>query len=74
MPQGSNTIHFIHPRDKLARRKATYLRIVAEEKPHNAEKKRIRWTVGGNRIEYEGKVSTPTADLPTVKLLLNSVL
>ena len=47
---------------------------MAEEKPHKAEKKRIRWTVGGNRIEYEGKVSTPTADLPTVKLLLNSVL
>lgn len=30
--------------------------------------------LGGNRIDYPGKVSTPTADLTTIKLLLNSVI
>jgi hypothetical protein len=33
-----------------------------------------RFTVGGNQIDFPGKVSTPTADLNTVKLLINSVL
>jgi Reverse transcriptase (RNA-dependent DNA polymerase) len=30
--------------------------------------------VGGDRIHYPGKVSTPTADLTTAKLLFNSVV
>ncbi len=58
------------PSDK----KPTYARIVAEDRPHKAIKKRIRLTVGGNRIEYPGAVSTKTSDLTTVKCLLNSVL
>jgi hypothetical protein len=57
-----------------AGRTPTYLRIVAEEKPLKAETKRVRFTVGGNNISFPGKVSTPTADLTTVKLLLNSVI
>jgi hypothetical protein len=67
-------MHFIPHHSLLPDRKATYLRIVAEECPLKAETKRIRFTVGGNRIDYPGKVSTQTADLTTVKLLLNSVL
>ena len=31
-------------------------------------------TVGGNKIQYDGDVGTPTAHLETAKLLLNSVL
>ena len=31
-------------------------------------------TVGGDRINYPGDVSTPTASLLTVKLLVNSVI
>ena len=30
--------------------------------------------MGGNRINYPGDCGTPTADLQTVKLLLNSVI
>jgi hypothetical protein len=67
-------MHFIPISDLPSDRKATYLRIVADYKPHKAEPNRIRFTVGGNRIDYPGKVSTPTADLATVKILLNSVL
>jgi hypothetical protein len=55
-------------------RQATYTRFVATERPHKAETKRIRLTVGGNLVHYPDIVSTPTADLFTEKLLLNSVI
>jgi hypothetical protein len=74
MPTGTNTIHFIHPSEKPADRKGTYLRIVSALKPLKQETRRIRFTVGGNRIDYKGNVSTPTSDLTTVKILLNSVV
>jgi hypothetical protein len=72
MPTGSKTIHFIHQSAMLKERRATYLRIVASLKPHKEEKHRVRFTVGGNLIDYKGKVSTHTADLPNVKILVNS--
>jgi hypothetical protein len=55
-------------------RKATYLRIVAAFRPEKPNPRRVRFTVGGDRIDYTGDVSTKTADLPTVKTLLNSVI
>ena len=68
MLTGTNTIHFIHSSKKITDRKAKYLQIVVELKPHKAEKHRVRFTVGDNRIDY------PTAKMWTVKLHLNSVL
>jgi hypothetical protein len=53
---------------------ATYARFVATERPHKTKTNRVRLTVGGNLVHYPDKVSTPTADLSTVKLLLNSVI
>jgi hypothetical protein len=73
-PSGTDTIHFIRHTDKPKDRIATYLRIVSALKPNKAEKHRIRFTVGGDRIVYNGRVSTPTADLTTVKCLLNSTI
>jgi hypothetical protein len=55
-------------------RKATYLRIVAAFRPEKTNPRRVRFTVGGDRVDYTGDVSTKTADLPTVKCLLNSVI
>eukprot|EP00804_Cyclotella_cryptica_P015847 CCRYP_006351-RA/>CCRYP_006351-RA protein AED:0.42 eAED:0.15 QI:0/0/0/0.6/1/1/5/0/704 len=37
-------------------------------------KRRIRLTVGNNRINFPGNCGTPTADMITVKILLNSVI
>ena len=74
MQTGTDTMHFIPHTDLPPGRVATYPRIVAAEKPHKVESKRIRFTVGGDRIVYDGNVSTPTADLTTVKCLLNSVI
>ena len=52
----------------------TYVRIVCNLRPEKKDPHRVRITVGGDRINYPGDCGTPTADLLTVKLLLNSVV
>jgi hypothetical protein len=72
--KGTNTIFFI-PKSKVPRkRKATYLRVDSAFHPEKANPRRVRWTVGGNRVDYPGVVTTQTADLATAKILINSVL
>jgi hypothetical protein len=71
---GTNTIHFISLSDIPAGRKATYLRNVVADRPQKAQTRRVRWTVGGDRIQYPGDVSTKCAGLATAKILFNSVL
>jgi hypothetical protein len=74
MPTGSNTMHFLDHRDLPAGCKARYLRIVAAIMMHKVKTHRVHFTVGGDRIDYKGKVSTPTANLETIKILLNSTV
>ena len=52
----------------------TYVRIVCNERPEKQDPKRVCIKVGGDRINYPGDCGTPTADMLTVKLLLNSVV
>jgi hypothetical protein len=56
-----------HPKDK----KINYGKI-CDYKPHKQEKERVRLTVGGNRLDYSGNVTTSTADITTFKILINS--
>jgi len=71
---GTKTISFI-ARSKLPKHiKATYLRVVSNYRPSKADPYRVRWTVGGNKIDYAGDTSMPTADLTTAKLVFNSVV
>jgi hypothetical protein len=51
-----------------------YARFTAAERAEKAELYRCRITGGGDRLTYEGDVSTKTAALETFKLLLNSVI
>ena len=74
MLKGTDTMFFIPHTAMPKDRKATYLRIVATLKPNKAEKMRIRFTVSGDGIVYDGNVSTPGADLTIIKCLLNSVI
>jgi hypothetical protein len=74
MPSGTETVAYIHHDALPHGRKATYARFVATKRPHKTEKKCVRLTVGGNLIHYPDKVSTPSADLATIKILLNSVI
>jgi hypothetical protein len=55
-------------------RNITYGKIVCDYKPHKLEKERVQLTVGGNRLDYSGDVSTSTADITTFKILINSTL
>jgi hypothetical protein len=73
---GTDALDFIHPDDVPTERRKdiTYARICADYRPEKSDPNRIRITVGGTLVNYPGDVGTITADLLTVKLLLNSVI
>jgi hypothetical protein len=52
----------------------TYGRFVVDIRPNKSEVHRFRLTVGGNLIQYQGDVSTRSADLTTSKCLWNSTI
>ncbi len=72
----TNTIQFISqnkvPADR--RNNITYGQFVCLVRPKKAEPNQMRFTVGGNRINYPGKVATPTAEMLVAKMLFNSVI
>ena len=74
VPKGTDTMHFIRFDQIPQGRKATYLRLVVSDRPMKANPRRVRFTVGGDRVDYPGDVSTKTADLTTAKILFNHVL
>ena len=65
---GTNTMHFIHAGDKPRGRKTTYLNIVANVRPQKEDPYRIRFTVGGDRLDYPGPTATKTAEIQTANL------
>ena len=71
--KGTNTVFFIDksevPQERF--RDVTYGKFVCSVHPEIEEKNRTQLTVGGNRINYPNKVSTPTADMLLVKILFN---
>jgi hypothetical protein len=74
MPSGSKTMRYLFHHQLPPGRQETYARFFATERPHKTETKCVQLTVGDNLVHYPDKVSTPTADLSTVKLLLNSII
>ncbi len=72
----TNTIKFISehkiPTDR--RKDVTYGQFVCSVTPEKAEQKQMQFTVDGNRINYPGKVATPTAEMLVAKMLFNSVI
>ena len=58
------------------RKDTTYYNPQVKEKPgsENTVLRRVRGTIGGDRINYPFDVSARTADLDVVKILLNSVI
>jgi hypothetical protein len=72
-----DTIFFI-PRHKVPKERAkdvTYGLITCSIRPEKVdEPDRTRLVAGGDRVHYPFDASTPTADLLTVKLLINSVI
>jgi hypothetical protein len=63
----TNTIEFIfQPTERM--------KDVSTVRPDKAESNQTRFTVGGDRINYPGKVATPTAEMLVAKMLFNSVI
>ena len=52
----------------------TYGQFVCCIRPKKAETHQTQFVVGGNRINYPGKVATPTAEMLVAKILFNSVI
>jgi hypothetical protein len=74
---GTNTIIFIHkhqvPRERA--KDVTYGLITTLIRPEKIdEPNRTRLVAGGDRVHFPGDAGTPTADLLTVKLLINSII
>jgi hypothetical protein len=70
----TKTVRYTHVSDIPAGRTATYLRIVAADRPTKAKNRRIRFPVGGDRVEYPGNTSTKMSGLTTTELLFDSVI
>ena len=70
--QGTDIMKFIQKHEVPYNKKVTYARFVCDYRPQKEEKERTRINMGGDRIDYQGEVSTKTEGLTTIKLLLNS--
>ena len=48
--------------------------MVCDERPLKKERYRVRLTMGGDRLTYDGDKSSPAADLLETKLMANSII
>jgi len=76
LADATKKIRFVnkHQIPNRRRKDITYGRIICKYQSEKAGPNQTRITVGGNCINYPGDCGTPTADLLTVKLLLNSIV
>jgi hypothetical protein len=74
MPTGTNTLFFIPISAVPKGRNFTYGNVVCTIPPQKAEPHRSRLVVGGDKLDYPGHVSTPTAKITTAKCLINSTI
>ncbi len=72
----TNTIELIFqhkvPTERI--KYVTYGQFVCTVRPDKAEPNQTRFTVGGDRINYPGEVTTPTMEMLVAKMLFNSVI
>ena len=72
--KGKSTIFFVHRSEVPAGKRFTYGMIFVSISPNKAETHRVRITVGGDKLSYDGPTATQCANLITTKILLNSVV
>ncbi len=72
----TNTIELIcqHEVPTERMKDVTYRQFVCTVQPEKAEPNQMHFTVGGDRINYPGKVATPTTEMLVAKMLFNSVI
>jgi hypothetical protein len=71
---GTNTMFFIPHTQVPTGQKVTYMRLVVTDRPMKSNPRRVRITVGGDKLDYPFDISTRTAGLTTAKILFNSVV
>ena len=71
---GNNAIVFVKKSDIPCGKKVTYANMVCDYRPLKKEKFRVRLTLGGDVLEYDGNASSPAASLLEAKLMFNSVI
>lgn len=71
---GNETMFFIKPHEVPAGRKVTYANFVCTMRPGKSEPKRIRMTVGGDKLDAYQVVRSPAVGITDTKLHLNSVI
>jgi hypothetical protein len=74
MPQGTETLWFINRNEIPKHKKPTNVNVVCADRPEKSNARRVRWTAGGDRINYPGNKTTKTAEMTTAKLMFNSVI
>ena len=72
--KGTNTIFFIPRCDVPPDKKITYGKKEVSIRPNKAEVHRVRLTVGGDKLVFDGDTATQCASLTTTKVHLNSVI
>jgi hypothetical protein len=74
--KGTNTIVFIQRKDIPNNRKCgvRYTQLCVNYHPEKEDPNHTQVTVGGNIIHYPGNCGTPTVNMITVKLHLNSII
>jgi hypothetical protein len=72
----TNTIEFIYQHEvpKEQKWEVTYRQFVCTVRPKKAEPNQTGLSFGGDRINYMGKVATPTTEMLVAKMLFNSVI
>jgi hypothetical protein len=71
---GTNTAFCIDLTSIPKDRKINYGKLVCDFKPNKTEEHRVRLTVGGDRLDFNGDTTTSTADITTFKILINITL
>ena len=67
-------MRFIARQEVPADRDATYARVVVADRPNKTENKRVRVTVGGDKIFCPDDISTKTASVQRANTVINSVI
>jgi hypothetical protein len=71
---GTDMCFFINLTNTPKDRNSTYGKIVCDNKPHKIEKERVRLAVGSDILDYSGDVTTSTADITALQILINITL
>jgi len=71
---GTKTIDFINKEDIPKTAAITYANMVCDERPLKTEKNRVRLTIGGDKLIFQGDTGSPASDLLETKLMANSII